>query len=214
VADATGGRYGPRSSDVTVAVYKKTGEVVAIRHSSTRGSAEMDTTELRQASERVERAVRALTDALEADSGADEVTARNWEVLRSLAGYQDAAMRPEYQSVLEWVPPLLEIEDGDRSHDKVVHFATWVFSVTDEARAVAAARERLADEPDGAEYVEHASDAVGVLFDEDMRWPEGYEQLGLDLELVTHSSHTMLADEPQAPGDIDARITGPVDGKE
>src|SRR4051794_16703386 len=100
----------------------------------------MDTTELRQASERVERAVRVLTDALEAESGADEVTARNWEVLRSLAGYQDVAMRPEYPSVLEWVPPLLEIEDGDRSHDKVVHFATWVFSVTDEAVAVAAAR--------------------------------------------------------------------------
>lgn len=168
----------------------------------------MDTTELRQASERVERAIRSLTDALESEVGADEVTARNWEVLRSLAGYQDAAMRPEYPSVVEWVPPLLEIEDGDRSHDKVIHFATWVFSVTDEARAVAGARARIADDPDGAEFVEHASDAVGVLFDEDVRWGEEYEQLGLDLELVTYSSHTMFADEPQVPGDIDARITG------
>lgn len=173
----------------------------------------MDTTELRQASERVERAVRALTDALEADSGADEVTARNWEVLRSLAGYQDAAMRPEYPSVLEWVPPLLEIEDGDRSHDKVIHFATWVFSVDDEARVVAATRERLADEPDGAEFVEHASDAVGALFEEDVHWGEEYEQLGLDLELVTHSSHTMLADAPQLADDIDARIGGESDDR-
>ncbi|HEX6443740.1 MAG TPA: hypothetical protein VF053_01530 [Streptosporangiales bacterium] len=171
----------------------------------------MDNTELRQASERVERAIRELTDALDAESGPEDVTARNWEVLRSLAAYQDAAMRPEYPSVLEWVPPLLEIEDGDRSRDKVVHFATWVFSVTDEARAVAAARERLADDPDEAEFVGHAAEAVGVLFDEDVRWPEGYEQLGLDLELVTHSSHTMLADESQVAADIDARITGTPD---
>lgn len=171
-----------------------------------------DTTELRQASERVERAVRALTDALDGpDVGDEEVTARNWEVLRSLAAYQDAAMRPEYPRVLEWVPPLLEIEDGDRTRDKVIHFATWVFSVADEPRAVAAAQSRLADDPDGAEFVEHASDAVGVLFDEDMTWPDGYEQLGLDLELVTHSSHTMLADSESAGGDIDARITGSTD---
>lgn len=177
----------------------------------------MDTTELRQASERVERAIRALTDALEvSDPGGDEVTARNWEVLRSLAAYQDAAMRPEYPSVLEWVPPLLEIEGGDRTHDRVVHFATWVFSVTDEDRVVAAARSRLADDPDGAEFVEHAADAVGVLFDEDATWPDGYEQLGLDLEFVTHSSHTMFADGDDADGDgaggdIDARITGSTD---
>lgn len=171
----------------------------------------MDTTELRQASERVERAVRSLTDALESELDDDEVTARNWEVLRSLAGYQDAAMRPEYPSVVEWVPPLLEIEDGDRSHDKVIHFATWVFSVTDEDRAVEAARARLADEPDDAAFVEHAADAVGVLFEEDVRWGEEFEQLGLDLELVTHSSHTMFADEPQVAGDIDARITGTPD---
>ncbi|MBO0826665.1 MAG: hypothetical protein J2P24_02675 [Streptosporangiales bacterium] len=168
----------------------------------------MDTTELRQASERAERAIRSLTDALEAEVGAEEATARNWEVLRSLAGYQDAATRPEYPTVLEWVPPLLEVEEGDRSRDKVVHFATWVFSVADEARAVAAARSRLAGDPDGADFVEHASDAVAVLFDEDVRWGEEYEQLGLDLELVTHSSHTMFADEPQVAGDIDARITG------
>lgn len=172
----------------------------------------MDTTELRQAAERVEHAVQALTDALESELGADDVTARNWEVLRSLAGYQDAATRPEYPSVLEWVPPLLEIEDGDRSHDQVVHFATWVFSVTDEARAVAAARSRLADDPDGTEIVEHAADAVGVLFDEDMTWPEEYEQLGLDLEFVTHSSHTMLGETQQAGDGLDARLAASPDG--
>ncbi|HEX6443743.1 MAG TPA: hypothetical protein VF053_01545 [Streptosporangiales bacterium] len=151
-------------------------------------------TELQQAAERVQRAVRALTAALERGRAAEEVTAGNWEVLRSLAVYQEAATRPEHPSVLEWVPPVPEIEDGDRSRDKVVHFATWVFAVTDEARAVAAARSRLAGHQDGAGFVEHAADAVGVLFDEDAHWPDGYEQLGLDLELVTHSSHTMLAD--------------------
>lgn len=171
----------------------------------------MDTTELRQASERVEHAVKALTDALEAGLDADEVTARNWEVLRSLAAYQDAAMRPEYPSVLEWVPPLLEIEDGDRSHDKVIHFATWVFSVTDEGRAVAAARSRTDGDADGAPYVEHAADAVSVLFDEDMTWPEEYEQLGLDLEFLTHSSHTMLAETAEPGGRLDARLSGASD---
>lgn len=153
-------------------------------------------TELRKASERVEQAIRSLTDTLTVGpAGDDRVTARSWEVLRSLAAYRDAALVPVNPAVLEWVPPLLEIEAADRSRDKVIHFATWVFTVTDRTKAVAAGRARLAREPDDPRRVESAADAVGILFDEDMTWPElrEYEQLGLDLELVEHSSHTMLA---------------------
>lgn len=159
---------------------------------------QVDAIELRHASERVEQAIRSLTDTLtRRPVSDDQVTAQSWEVLRSLAAYKDAALRPENPAVLEWVPPLLEIEAGDRSRDKVIHFATWVFAVTDRTKAVAAGRTRLAGEPDDPMRVESAADAVHVLFDLDMTWPNlrEYEQLGLDLEFVEYSSHAMLADD-------------------
>lgn len=145
--------------------------------------------DVQEAAERIERAVRALTAALTGGAGAEEVTACDWEVLRSLAAYADAADRPEYETSLTWVPPLLDIEAEEDDRDKVIHFATWVFAVADEQRAMSATA------PDGPEQpITSAADVVSTRFDREVSWPDAaaYEQLGLDLELVRHTTHTML----------------------
>lgn len=154
-----------------------------------------DMIDVQQASQRLEAAVRALTDSLTASpQPEEEVSTCNWEVLRALAVYQDAADRPENPAVLEWVPPLVEIEE-DRDHDKVIQFATWVFSITDEQRAVSSGIRRLGDRRDEEQRLDSAADVVGALFDQEQGWPdvEAYEQMGLELELVNQSTHTMLA---------------------
>lgn len=69
--------------------------------------------------------------------------------------------------------------------------------MNDRTKAVAAGRARLAGGQDDHMRVESPADTVHVLFDIDMTWPDlrEYEQLGLDLEFVEYSSHTMLADD-------------------
>lgn len=158
----------------------------------------MDTIDVRQASERLENAVRALTRALtDADRSDDDVTACDWDVLRALAEYQDAAERPENPAVLQWVPPLLEIEDTSGPDDKVIQFATWVFTVTDERRAVAGGAERLASLGEERRPTTPAA-VMGALVDEELAWPDvdAYGRLGLDLDLVRYSTHTMLGSDP------------------
>lgn len=145
--------------------------------------------DVRDAAQRLERAVRDLTTALTGEASAEEVTACDWEVLRSLAVYADAADRPEYDTTLAWVPPLLDIEAEEDARAKVLHFATWVFAVDDEQRAMSATA------PDGPERpITSAADVVSTRFDREATWPDidAYEQLGLDLELVRHTTHTML----------------------
>ncbi|MQA80784.1 MAG: hypothetical protein GEV10_20270 [Streptosporangiales bacterium] len=171
----------------------------------------MDTTDVQQASERLENAVRALTRVLtDSDRSDDDVTACDWDVLRALAEYQDAAERPDNPAVLEWVPPLLEIEETAGPEDKVIQFATWVFTVTDEQRAVTGGAERLAGLGE-ERRPETAASVVGALVDEELAWPDidAYGQLGLDLDLVRYSTHTMLgAGADGADVDIDTRIGG------
>lgn len=150
------------------------------------------------AAQLVDEAMRELTAALVDGLPEDEVARRNLEVLRALAAYRDAADRPEHPAVLSWVPPMVEVEDLDDEHagrDKILHCATWVFTVDDHDRIVADGRRRLAPTERGNEGLDTSADVVSALFDEEMTWPDfqAYEEMGLSLAMVDFSSQTLVA---------------------
>ncbi|MQA80781.1 MAG: hypothetical protein GEV10_20255 [Streptosporangiales bacterium] len=151
-----------------------------------------------EAARQVDEAMRALTASLVDGRPEDEVARRNLEVLRALAEYRDAANRPEYPSVLSWVPPIVEVEDLDDEHegrDKILHSATWVFTVDDHDKVVADGRRRLAPTERGNANLDTSADVVSALFDEEMTWPDfqAYEEMGLSLAVVDFSSQTLVA---------------------
>lgn len=151
-----------------------------------------------EAARQVDEAVRDLTAALVDGLPEDEVSRRNLAVLRALAAYRDAADRPEHPAVLSWVPPIVEVEDLDDEHegrDKILHSATWVFTVDDHDAIVAAGRRRLAPTERGSANLDTSADVVSALFDEEMAWPDfqAYEEMGLSLAMVDFSSQTLVA---------------------
>lgn len=151
--------------------------------------------DITEASARVTAAVEELTRCLTAGEPEDEVARRNLDVMRALAMYRDAADRPETPAVLDWVPPIVEVEElaDELRTDRIVHTATWVFSVADQTKVVRGGRSRLSATGCDTSSLRTSAEVVSALFDEELTWPDfqAYDELGLTLELVDATSQSL-----------------------
>lgn len=165
-------------------------------------------TELEQASRQVREALDAHTRALSGDPDGDQVSALGWATLRALANYREIAAELTDAPVLPWLPPLLDLEAGERDRDKVLMFGTWMFAVRDERGAVEGTRGRLADDLDAP--VDTASEALLALAEAELHWPDvhAYRCLGLDIEFSEYSAHLLLSAAGDVPADLEARLDG------